>query len=208
MDYIEPNSERWLNLDDLPEEEWRDIKDFEGLYQISNYGRVKSLGRFIKFCGKEKYIPQIIRKNGNDKNGYQILPLNKDGKKYVKKIHRLVAQAFIPNPENKPCVNHKDTNVKNNTIGNLEWCTILENSQYCCKLGNHYNPSLGKLRGDNPLSKKVIQKDKNGNIINVWNCAEDVADVLGVNRRSVGKCCRKEIKTLKGFIFEYENNTK
>lgn len=208
MSYIEPNSERWLNIDDLPGEEWKDIEGFEGLYQISNYGRVKSLSRLTKFYSKERYIPEIIRKNGIDKNGYQILPLNRNGKKYTKKIHRLVAQAFIPNPENKPCVNHKDTNVKNNNMDNLEWCTVLENIQYCCELGKHYNPTVGRFRGDNPLSKKVIQKDKNGNIINVWACAEDVANVLGVNRRSIGKCCRKETKTIKGFIFEYEDTVK
>lgn len=207
LEYIDPNSDRWLNLTDLPNEEWKDIKDFEGLYQVSNYGRVKSLERTRRLYSKEIYVPEIIRRNGCDMNGYQILPLNKDSKKYTKKIHRLVAESFISNPENKPCINHLNCNKNDNRVINLEWCTIKENNQYCCKVGHHYNPTLGKFRGDNPKSKKIVQKNKNDKIIKIWNCADDIADFLGVNRRTIGKCCRKEVKTVKGFILEYENYT-
>lgn len=205
--YVEPNSERWLDLTNLPNEEWKDIKYFEGLYQISNYGRVKSLERTRKLYSKEIYVPEIIRRTGCDMNGYQILPLNKDSKKYTKKIHRLVAESFISNPENKPCINHLNCNKNDNRVFNLEWCTIKENNQYCCKVGHHYNPTLGKFRGDNPKSKKIVQKNKNGKIIKIWNCAEDIADFLSVNRRTIGKGCRKEVKTVKGFVLEYENYT-
>ena len=138
---IETKSERWLDLENLPNEEWKDIKDFEGLYQISNYGRVKSLERYRNSYSKKVYVPEIIRKNGYDKNGYQILPLNKDSKKYVRKIHRLVAEAFIPNPENKKEIDHLDCNVKNNIFTNLRWVTRLENVRHTMEMGNLYDIS-------------------------------------------------------------------
>lgn len=203
---IEPNSERWLSLEDLPNERWKDIKDFEGLYKISDYGRVKSLERFRKLHSKLVRVPEIIRKNGYDKDGYQIIPLNKNSKKYMKKIHRLVAEAFIVNPDNKKYVNHKDCNRWNNNVNNLEWCTSKENVLYCKKMNHFYHPTRGKFRGDNPLSKKIIQLDIDCNIIKVWDCAEDVADYLHVNKRTIGKCCRFEQKTVKGFILRYEDN--
>lgn len=147
---ITPNSDRWLDLKDLPNEEWRDIKDFEGLYQISNYGRVKSLARYRKLYSKLIYVPEIIRKNGYDKNGYQILPLNRDSKKYTRKIHRLVAEAFIPNLENKPCIDHINCQIDDNRVDNLRWATIQENNKYCGDLGHRFdiNAYMKKIRGD------------------------------------------------------------
>ncbi len=145
---IKPNSDRWLDLKDLPNEEWRDIKDFEGLYRISNYGRVKSLERYRKSYSKPVYVPEKIRRNGYDKNGYQILPLNKNSKKYVRKIHRLVAEAFIPNPENKPCVDHINCQVDDNRVENLRWATIVENNKYCYDAGRVFdiNAYMEKVR--------------------------------------------------------------
>lgn len=145
---IKPNSKRWLNVKNLPDEKWQDIKDFEGLYQISNYGRVKSLERYRKSYNKLVYVPEIIRKNGNDKNGYQILPLNKNSRKYIRKIHRLVAEAFIPNPENKPCVDHINCQVDDNRVENLRWATVIENNKYCYDAGRLFdlNAYMKKVR--------------------------------------------------------------
>ena len=137
--WVEPNSERWLSLEDLPNEEWRDIKDFEGLYQVSNYGRIKSLERFRKLYTKKIYVPEIIRKNGFDKNGYQIIPLNKNSKKYMKKIHRIVAETFISNENDKPCVDHVNCVVSDNRITNLRWVTVKENTDHCIKLCHQFN---------------------------------------------------------------------
>lgn len=146
--WVEPNSERWLSLEDLPNEEWKDIKDFEGLYQISNYGRVKSLKRHRQLYSKRLLIPEIIRKNGYDKDGYQILPLNKLSKKYVKKIHRLVAEAFISNPHNKPCVDHVNCITSDNRVTNLRWVTVKENNKHCIELGHQFdiNSYMQKIR--------------------------------------------------------------
>ena len=100
---------------------WKDIEEYEGIYQVSNLGRVK---RYYK-NSKEK-----ILKHGSSKNGYLYVNLCKEGKKRNCKVHRLVAQAFILNPENKPQVNHKDEDKTNNKVENLEWMTARENTNY------------------------------------------------------------------------------
>ena len=100
---------------------WKDIKDYEGLYQISNKGRVYSYrtNKFLSICYTSK--------------GYQIVGFKINGKQVMKQIHRLVAESFIENPENKPCVNHKDGNKENNCVDNLEWCTYSENNKHAYK---------------------------------------------------------------------------
>lgn len=108
-------------------EEWRDIAGFEGLYQISNLGNVKSFDR-IDSLGRLRI--GIKRKLIDDKDGYQLVSLHKDGKVFMKKVHRLVAEAFLPNPDNLPFVNHKDENKKNNCVDNLEFCTAKYNVNY------------------------------------------------------------------------------
>ena len=119
---------------------WKDIKGFEGLYMISNEGEVKALDRWVdnrwgvKVFKKEKYI--AIR---YDNKGYSKCTLILDKKALTMPIHRLVAQAYIPNPENKPCVNHIDCNPSNNNVSNLEWVTYSENQIHSIKMGrrNH-----------------------------------------------------------------------
>lgn len=105
------------------QEIWKDIKEYEGLYQISNLGNVKSLKR-------NKLLKPI-----KDKDGYLCVTLYKMCKLKEKKVHRLVAQTFILNPENKPQVNHIDGNKQNNVVNNLEWCTRLENIEHAWKIG-------------------------------------------------------------------------
>lgn len=109
------------------EEQWKDIKNYEGLYQVSNFGRVKSLPRTNK---KRKIKKEIIKVFTKSPNGYLKAGLSKEGKTKYYFVHRLVAEAFIPNLENKPCVNHKDCNKKNNNLSNLEWVTHEENNSY------------------------------------------------------------------------------
>lgn len=109
-------------------EEWKDIKEYEGCYQISNLGRIKSLERYVKAKNnklrknKEKILSFFI-----NKNGYLEATLCKNCKKRLHRVNRLVAETFIPNLENKPCVNHIDGNKLNNNANNLEWCTYSEN---------------------------------------------------------------------------------
>ena len=102
---------------------WKDIKDYEGRYQVSSLGRVRSL----LDCFLEPKEP-TIKKTYIGKHGYEVVSFYKHTKMQLKKVHRLFAEAFIPNPENKPEVNHKDKIRHNNHVDNLEWCTHLENS--------------------------------------------------------------------------------
>lgn len=108
------------------EEKWLDIKDYEGLYQISNLGKVKSLEKKAGFSNrKERILKQHL-----DKDGYVKVYLCKNNKVKFLSIHRLIAEAFIPNPNNLPQINHKDENKANNKIENLEWCTCKYNINY------------------------------------------------------------------------------
>ena len=118
----------------MVEEIWKDIKEFEGRYQISNYGRVKTLKKFVNNNPKSKeigyYTKEKILKPFYNPKGYQLVRLYKNNHNYTKKIHRLVAKAFIPNLENKPQINHIDGNKKNNNVNNLEWVTNQENQTH------------------------------------------------------------------------------
>lgn len=112
-------------------EVWKDIKDYEGFYQVSNLGRVKSLSRSIHDSrGYMVHLKEKIKKPSFDKNGYPQIGLCKNGTVITRKIHRLVAEAFISNPENKPEINHKDEDKTNNCVSNLEWVTEKENVNY------------------------------------------------------------------------------
>lgn len=124
-------------------EVWKDIKGYEGLYQVSNLGQVRSLpreGRFSKRNHIHYLKPDITPHNkGEYKTSYERVTLSKGGKTKRFSIHRLVAQAFIPNPENKPHINHIDCDGTHNWVENLEWVTHSENMLWCHKLGRCSN---------------------------------------------------------------------
>lgn len=118
------------------EEIWLPIKGYEGYYEVSNMGRIKSLYReFMRSSGRLNRVPERILKIGYDANGYTNVILSKNGHNTSLSVHRIVALAFLPNPDNLPCVNHIDCNPANNCVTNLEWCTYAYNAQYAASLG-------------------------------------------------------------------------
>lgn len=130
----------------LDNEVWKDVVGFEGLYSVSNLQRVRSEKR--KSNGHWSVVCERILRPGKHKFGYPKFTLCKNGKLYYVHLHRLVAQAFIPNPSNLPCINHKDNNPDNNSIDNLEWCTHKYNSRYAYK-----QERLSKVGEKNHMSK-------------------------------------------------------
>lgn len=118
------------------DEIWKDIPEYEGVYQVSNLGRIRSLDREITYANRKTGLYKgRIMKLKMSKYGYVVFHFSVDNKKKAISVHRLVAETFIPNPDNKPCVNHIDCNRANNKVSNLEWCTHKENVQHSIKCG-------------------------------------------------------------------------
>ena len=159
------------------EEIWRDIKGFEGKYMVSNLGRVKSLN--YNKTGKEK-----IMKGVPDGYGYFQLSLCKEGKVKNCRINRLVAQAFIPNPDNLPEVNHKDKIRTNNRVDNLEWCTTQYNVEYS-------------------RAKAVIGINKVSGLILEFPSANEAKRQTGINQSNITQCCKGKVKSAGGHTWFY-----
>lgn len=135
---------------------WKDIRGMEGFYQVSNLGRIKALERIIqrKNRGLLK-IKEHFVKGSKDTKGYLQLDANINGKRVIKFIHRLVAEAFIENPFNYPQVNHKDGNKENNNVANLEWVTVEENIHHAW--ANQLNkPLQGEKHGNHKLTDEQV----------------------------------------------------
>lgn len=184
-------------IENLENEEWLPIEGYENLYQVSNYGRVKSLNY-------NKTNQEQIRKQSTNK-GYQIIGLCKDGKRKTFQVHRLVANAFIPNSNNLPQVNHKDENPLNNHVDNLEWCDCKYNINYGTRNEKASKIKSGKLGKDCPNSKQVIQLSLNNQFIRNWDSSMDIQRELGYNQGNISACCRNKRKSANGFIWRYVN---
>lgn len=119
---------------------WKDIKGYEGLYKVSNYGRVKSMSRYRKGINNKLVLlkDKILKSNDDCSKGYLVVSLSKENKHKNYKIHRLVAETFIPNPNNYPQVNHIDGDKHNNNINNLEWCSCKQNIKHAWENGLNY----------------------------------------------------------------------
>lgn len=153
---------------------WKDIKDYEGHYQVSNLSRVKS----IKF-GKEIIMKQNI------KRGYYYVGLLKNGKQKNYLVHRLVAEAFLDNPNNYPCVNHKDEDKLNNNVDNLEWCTASYNNTY----GTRLQKVSEKMRNRKEWSKPIDVYDLNMNFIETLPSIEECGRKYNVLPTNIKHCC-------------------
>ena len=185
-------------------ENWKDIRNFEGLYQVSSLGRYKSCDRYVIHKNKwggtnEVFYPGKIMKWSLNNKGYCIAHLSKNNKKTTMLLHRLVAEAFVPNPDNLPEVNHEDENKLNNCASNLQWCT------------RKYNNNYGKLNKEGRrisrkhIMKKVVQYDLDGNIIAIYEGLRIAKEITGINNVTIARCCEGQQKTSGGYIWKYYN---
>lgn len=171
--------------------EWRMVKGHPR-YSVSCNGQVLcwNWGRWgnVKIC-----------KLCKEKNGY--FDANVDGKTID--VHRLVAEAFIPNPKRKPCVDHVDTNRENNNVCNLMWTTHKENCNNPLSVKHYRDAKIGKFSAECNRSTPIIQLTKDGQFIKKWNCAADVNRELRICNSSICDCCRGKQKTAGGFRWMY-----
>ena len=173
------------------QEEWRPVVGYEGRYEVSNLGRVRSLPRTMDARRRGKpngyHMKGRVLKQTVDSRGYYSVSLGK-GKRGV--VHRLVLTAFVPNPENKPCCDHIDANRKNNRIDNLRWATYSENNSHPHAVALHSNP--------------VLQIDKvTGEVIARYPSTQKAG--VAVGSLHIGSCCLGKRKTAGGYKWKYEN---
>lgn len=159
-------------------EVWKEIKGLEGLYKVSNKGRVLSMRR------------NLVLKTNINENGYEMISLQK--KKY--RVHRLVAEAFIPNIEGKPEINHIDENKLNNKVENLEWATRSENINY-----GHRNEKMAEK-----IRKPILQFTKSGELIKEFDSVSRAADELNLRQSNISAILRGTRVSTGGFIFKYK----
>lgn len=198
-----------LSIESLPNEEWSDVVGWEGLYQVSNFGRVKSLSKRIVYKDGRVYIhPSRIMKNQKISTGYRsVMFYGASGKKQYY-VHRLVAETFIPNPNNLGDVNHKDGCKTNNILSNLEWCSRSDNIKHAYKNG------LSWVHMDEAIkerSRPVIQYAPSGKIIAEYASASKAARANGCNQGQISRYCRgenKKYRAYKGYIWRYKDDTK
>ena len=188
------------------EEIWRNIKDYEGYYQVSNLGNVRSVDRYIEHNnGQIHFRKSQLLKSQIGKYGYCYVVLSKNNHQKTKTNHRLVAETFIPNPKNKPEVNHKSRIKLENFVNNLEWVTSKENVQHSFNVGTRKVAKywLGKHGNNHIKSKTVLQYDLSGNYLNDFGSTHEAKRLTGINQGHISEVCRGERKTAGGFTWEY-----
>ena len=174
------------------QEVWKDIEGYEGLYQVSKTGRVKSLERYVQNHSKLQYHPEQIkqpneRKRKNGLQGYLALQLYKDNKAKNCYIHRLVATAFIPNPQGKETVNHINGDKHDNRVENLEWNTYKENNEHAQETGLNDTYRKRNKKGATP----VAQYDKDMNLIAIYPSEREAERQTGIDCASISLGIRK-----------------
>ena len=167
-------------------ENWKAVVGYEGLYEVSDLGRVRSLNY------NKTGVIQVLKPRAS-KDGYVRVKLSKEGKAKTLCVHRLVAQAFIPNPDGLPEVNHKDENPANNCVENLEYCDRSYNINYGTR-----NEKAAKA-----LSIPVAQYTKSGILVQTYEGIKEAARRTGINRGNIIECCKGKLKSCGSFIWKY-----
>lgn len=187
---------------------WKDIKGYEGLYQISSLGRVKSLAR-VFYSGKSRCVkktyPEHIMKKRYYQTGYVYVGLSKGGMVEKFRVHRLVATAFVPNPDNNPYVDHINAVRDDNRVENLRWVDNITNQNNPITR-NHR--SLSKMGDKNPMKKKcrpVQQIDCiTGKVIAEFSGVKEAARLLSTDSGNISRCCNGKKLKHKGFVFRFK----
>ena len=183
------------SVDAITCEEWRPIRGFEGLYEVSNLGRVRSLDGWRDWTtrcgnpGKRFYRGRIIIPQLKN-SGYLFIMLHDHDTYRIATIHRLVAETFVPNPDNFNVVNHKDENKLNNAASNLEWCTYSYNV--------NYGTTIKRNRAGHK-SKPVEQLTLDGTVIARFEGIHEAARMTGLRRCEIGRCIKKSTSTTRGY---------
>lgn len=180
-------------------EEWRDIKKFEGIYQVSNLGRIKSLSRKIwNYTTKEK-----ILKPYPCGSGYLEVNLRDNGRRTVKMVHRLVAETFLDNHIGLSQVNHLDENIKNNRADNLEWCTPKHNANYGTRNKRQYEAMVKNGTAMAPRRIRMFRLD--GTPVCQFENPHEAERCTGISQSNIHQCCHRQHKTAGGYKWEYVN---
>lgn len=175
---------------------WKDVEDYEDSYQISNLGRIRSKDRYRKVCGgSQRFIKGKIIKPTKCRNGYLEASFARNQERRVFLLHRLVAKHFIPNPDNLPEVNHKDEDISNCRVDNLEWCTSKYNA--------NYGTRTERCLKNNPQNKPVIQMMPDGTEINLYKTIADAAKMMGITDSPIIRVCKGKQKTACGYRWRY-----
>ena len=196
----------------MSKEIWKTIPGYKGCYEISNYGRIKSLDRYVTYKSTRAKSGQItVFKPGqlisprymNKRKYFLVTLFNARSIRKDHQLHRLVAITFIPNPRHLPCVNHKDENPENNYVNNLEWCTYKYNTNY----GSSLQKRSLKQRITQPACKRIAQIDLSGSIYRVFYSQNEAARCCNVSAASIIRVCREKIIHTDGMCFKYITDT-
>lgn len=198
----------------MEKEIWKDVVGYEGLYQVSNLGNVRGLPIVTNFGERKKKHGLRLLKPAESKRGYYIVTLFKDGKGKTIPIHRLIADTFIPNPENKPCVDHINTNKLDNRVENLRWVTYKENANNVLSLRHQSGAIKKRWRNggfddrNNLTYRKVAQFTKDGVFIREYESIVEAARALQIDESSIRKVCAGDNPhrhTAGGYKWEYRS---
>lgn len=219
----------------LPYEIWRDIPGYEGYYQVSNLGTIKSVNRYVKSRGGVRLLRSQIMKpifvKPDGKYIQVVVTLYNNGVKKRVSISRIVAEVYIPNPLNKPEVDHINTDSTDNRVENLRWVTYKEQHNNPLTKQHLSESMKGKIPWDkgveftdehktnisnalkgkycsskNPNSKRIKQLTKDGELIKIWDYLKDAVDELGISQPNISNVLTGRHKTAGGYVWEYADN--
>lgn len=195
-------------------EKWKAIPCFQGLYEASNLGRIRSIDREVHRNGlTSKFIKGKILSPNTQKNGYKVVSLSKQGKIQSFRVHRLVALAWIPNPDNLSEVNHLNEDKADNSVSNLSWVSHQENTRYGTRISRcisnrdqsrEKNGMYGKIGGLNPNAKAVLKFSLNGDLIAEYPSLLEAAQSEACTRDSIRNNIKGRTKHCRGYIWKYK----